>query len=343
MRRARRALHRRRQPGARLPRPPGADGGALRARPVRAGGAAPACTAPATSARRLPDGAPRVPRPPRPSGQGPRLPHRARGDRGRPGAAPRRARRRGAGCDGRGRCRGAAPAGLRGPPGRRPGAGAHRRGPARAPARARPRVHGARRLRAGGRAAAHAHGKLDRRALLALAPAAGAATAGRAAPRGPVEELLAGIWCEVLGPPEVGVARQLLRARRALAARHSGGGPHPPGVRRRAAPAPAVRGAHARRPGARGRGGEGGDARRARPAPACRPRAAACCRCPSPRSASGSSTSSTPARRPTTCPACYGWRAFSIRERWRRAWPRSCAGTRPCAPPSPSPGGGRCR
>ena len=43
-----RAVHRRRRPGARLPGPAGPDGGALRARPVRARRRARACTAPAT-------------------------------------------------------------------------------------------------------------------------------------------------------------------------------------------------------------------------------------------------------------------------------------------------------
>jgi amino acid adenylation domain-containing protein len=52
------------------------------------------------------------------------------------------------------------------------------------------------------------NGKLDRRALERLAPADEAPAgidAGRGAPRTPVEELLAGLWCEVLGVERVGI------------------------------------------------------------------------------------------------------------------------------------------
>jgi amino acid adenylation domain-containing protein len=48
-----------------------------------------------------------------------------------------------------------------------------------------------------------AHGKIDRRALPAPEPEA--ESEGLAAPRTPFEELLAGIWCEVLGAERVGV------------------------------------------------------------------------------------------------------------------------------------------
>ncbi len=52
----------------------------------------------------------------------------------------------------------------------------------------------------------NANGKIDRRALRALAPERAAPTGGRAAapPRTPVEELLAGVWEEVLGVGGVG-------------------------------------------------------------------------------------------------------------------------------------------
>ncbi|HEY4590924.1 MAG TPA: condensation domain-containing protein, partial [Thermoanaerobaculia bacterium] len=49
-----------------------------------------------------------------------------------------------------------------------------------------------------------ANGKLDRRALSRLAVAAVGAAQGYAAPQGPVEEVLAGIWSEVLGLERVG-------------------------------------------------------------------------------------------------------------------------------------------
>ena len=88
----------------------------VRARPERA------CTARATSARRLPDGDARVPRPHRPPGEDPRLPHRARRDRGRARGAPGGARRGGA--PSRARTRRQAARGLR-----RAGDAARRRSP----------------------------------------------------------------------------------------------------------------------------------------------------------------------------------------------------------------------
>jgi amino acid adenylation domain-containing protein len=48
-------------------------------------------------------------------------------------------------------------------------------------------------------------GKLDRRALADIEPEHGAAGAGYAPPRTPVEELLAGLWAELLGVERVGV------------------------------------------------------------------------------------------------------------------------------------------
>jgi amino acid adenylation domain-containing protein len=50
------------------------------------------------------------------------------------------------------------------------------------------------------------NGKVDRDALARLAPVENRPEGGRMAPRGPVEELLAGIWSEVLGVERVGVA-----------------------------------------------------------------------------------------------------------------------------------------
>jgi amino acid adenylation domain-containing protein len=49
------------------------------------------------------------------------------------------------------------------------------------------------------------NGKLDRRALAALEPGGAAGTAAQGPPADPVEELLAGIWTEVLQLPAVGV------------------------------------------------------------------------------------------------------------------------------------------
>ncbi len=80
-------------------------------------------------------------------------------------------------------------------------------------------------------------GKVDRKALPAPEGMA-AAAAGYVAPRGPLEELVAGIWAEVLRVERVGVEDDFFDARRPLAAGHPGGvaHPHPPG-RRGASPA----------------------------------------------------------------------------------------------------------
>ncbi|HSS47862.1 MAG TPA: amino acid adenylation domain-containing protein, partial [Thermoanaerobaculia bacterium] len=50
-----------------------------------------------------------------------------------------------------------------------------------------------------------ANGKIDRRALAALSPAGGEAAAAYAAPRTPTEELLAGIWADLLQVERVGI------------------------------------------------------------------------------------------------------------------------------------------
>ena len=91
-RRCRRAVHRRRRPGARLSRPPRPHRRALRARPVRPRRAALPHRRPGALARRW---RARLPRPPRYPGEDPRLPHRARRDRSHPAGTTRhRARRR---------------------------------------------------------------------------------------------------------------------------------------------------------------------------------------------------------------------------------------------------------
>ena len=92
--RARRALRRRRGPGARLPRPAGADRRALRARPVRATEPGARLYRTGDLARYLPQRRPRVPGPDRPPGEDPRLPHRAGRDRGGAAASTRRCARR---------------------------------------------------------------------------------------------------------------------------------------------------------------------------------------------------------------------------------------------------------
>ena len=90
-----RAGDRRRRPRPGLPRPPGADRRALRARSLRAR-REPGARLYRTGdlARCLPRRRGRVPRPARPPGQGPGLPDRAGGDRGGPAASTRRSRGR---------------------------------------------------------------------------------------------------------------------------------------------------------------------------------------------------------------------------------------------------------
>ena len=247
----------------------------------------------------------RVPRPHRPSGQGPRLPHRAGRDRGR--AAPSTRRRAAAAVvfgDGEGR-RIAAYVVER--PVR---ASATGRRSARRCARflrgRLPELHGPVGLRPPRRAAAHA--QRQGRPQGAAGPRAAPARRSRerwTPPRTPTEELLAGIWREVLGVAARRGRRRLLRARRPLAARHPAGLAGARGARASSCrcatlfEAPTLGRARAR----------GSRRRAARPASAVRG-AAACarrrdgerrCRSPSPRSGSGSSTSSSRAARPTTC------------------------------------------
>ena len=86
-----RAVHRRRAGGPRLPGPSGADGGELR--PGRLLGGARRPPVPHGRPRAVDGGRRgRVPGPRRLPGEGARLPHRAGRDRGRPAAAPGRAR-----------------------------------------------------------------------------------------------------------------------------------------------------------------------------------------------------------------------------------------------------------
>ena len=197
-------------------------------------------------ARRLDERRPRVPRPHRPPGQDPRLPHRARRDRGacsrqHPDVrecvvlvredvarrqAPRRLRRR------RRRAGDLIAEELQSPP-QSPAAG----------------LHGA------GRASCCSTRCRSRQTARSIArrcprPSSPARDGARpyVAPRTPTEETLAGIWAAVLGVASRRRRRQLLRARRRLHPQHPGDRALPPG---RAA-------VHAARPG------EAPDHRRAR-------------------------------------------------------------------------------
>ena len=165
---------------------------------------------------------------------------------------------------------------------------------------------------------------------------------GGAAPRTPVEELLAAIWAEVLG------VRGARRRCTTTSSRSAATRCWPRRWCRGCAPRlgvelplrDAVRGADG------GRAWRAGSRRlrRAGSAPACAPplvpagRAArAGCRCPSPRSGSGSSTSWRRAARPTTCrPRCACAAPLARARPGAAASARSCAATRRCAPPSPA-------
>ena len=298
--RAGRALPRRRRARARLPRPAGADGGALRARSVRheAGGAA------------LPDR--------RPGAAGcpdgeleflGRLDHqvKVRGFRIELGeieaalaAHPAVARGGGAGARGRPRrtggwwptwCRGRVPAAaeLRALP-RRSGCREYMVPAAFVVLDALP-LHPQRQGRPPGAARSRAGGE---------PPASAAARRGRR-----LEELLAGIWAEVLGLERVGAeddffalgGHSLLATQVVVAGAQAALGVELP--LRALFEAPTVAGLAARLeaalPGRRGR-------RRCPPAPApCR--GTATCRSPSPSSGSGSSTSSSPDRAAYNMPA----------------------------------------
>ena len=113
------------------------------------------------------------------------------------------------------------------------------------------------------------NGKVERKAL-PPPETAEPRRAGRRRRRGfasPLEELLAGIWAEVLGRERAAAGRgRLLRAGRPLPARHPGGLAGAGGARRRAAAARAVRRADRRRAGGE-RGRAAGHGRRRRPEP----------------------------------------------------------------------------
>jgi hypothetical protein len=234
--RARRAVHRRRAGGARLPGPPALTAERFVPDPFAASPAR-GCTAPATgraggrTARSSTWGA-------RPPGEDPRLPHRAGGDRG--GAARHPAVREAWSWRARTRRRPAA-GGVRRPATRRPRRCARTCAAACRSTWCRPRSSSLDAL------PLTPNGKVDRGRCRRRS--GGAAAPAYVAPRTPVEEVLAGIWAEVLGVERVGVdddffelgGHSLLATRWSRAsARRSGG----------AAAARALRGAH--------RGGAGG-------------------------------------------------------------------------------------
>ena len=189
---------------------------------VRARAGARRCTAPATSARWRSDGA-RVPRPHRLPGQGARLPHRARRDRGALARHPAVAQ--------------AVVVARPGPAARTPGRATWSRAPGagRQPPRCAitcaraARLHGAGGLRDAGRPAADAQrqGRSPRAARPPAAPRPRPRATRRRPPRPSCP--VAAVWRELLGVARI-ARRQLLRPRRPLAAGHPGGrharGPH---------------------------------------------------------------------------------------------------------------------
>ncbi len=242
-RRARRALHRRRGPGARLPAPPGADRRALHPRRLQ------------WRARRapLPHGRPRalevrrhagLPGPHRLPGEAARLPHRAGRSRSRAACPPVRRGRRGRGAQRRPLRRAARR--LR----RRPVRSAGRPGAAHVPRRAAAGVHGAVGIRGAGHAApdsqrqggpqgpARPRGPAARRQCLrGTAHAAGGEGGGGLRPRA--------------GPGASGRQRRLLHPGRTLTAGHPRGLAPERVTGRGAVAADPVRGVHglrARRP-----------------------------------------------------------------------------------------------
>ena len=153
-------------------------------------------------------------------------------------------------------------------------------------------------------------GKVDRRAL----PAPEQESAAYVAPRTAAEEVLAGIWAEVLHVERVGRGGELLRAGRALAAGDAGGLAGAAGVRGGGAAAGAVRGAH--RGGAgRARGGAARGGRHAGAADRAGAAGRSRCRCRSRSSGSGWWTGWSRGARRTTWP---GRCACAARWTWLR-------------------------
>ena len=317
----------------RLPQPPGADGRAVRPRPVQR--RARRAAVPHRRPGALPAGRDaRVPGPRRPPGEGARLPHRAGRDRGRAGAAPRRCARRGAW-----RAR------------TRPGdkrlvayvVPTRRRRPWRSASCARclkerlPEYMVPSAFVALEALPLTPNGKVDRKALPAPEAAARSRRPGYVAPRTPTEELLAGIWAEVLGVRAGGRPRQLLRPGRPLAAGHPGRLAHARRLRRGAARcAPCSR----RRPSPGWPSARRGRASGARRCPA----AAAACPC----RATGALPLSfaqqrlwfldqlEPGSPVYNIPAAVRLEgALDVRRAASAPSRSSCAGTRRCAPPSP--------
>jgi amino acid adenylation domain-containing protein/non-ribosomal peptide synthase protein (TIGR01720 family) len=176
-------------------------------------------------------------------------------------------------------------------------------------------------------------GKVERRALPAPAVEAGPTEA--AAPRSPVEELLAGIWCEVLDIERAGsgdsffhlgghsllATRLVSRVREAFgwSCRCAACSRRPRWPPRRARSKPCARTLTAP-PSCRRCGGV---------------RAASARLSPSRSSGSGSSTGWSPADRSTTSVRRPASPVRWMSRRWRGASPRSCGGTRRCGRSSP--------
>ena len=283
-------------------------------------------------ARWLPGRRARVPRPARPPGQDPRLPHRAGGDRGGARRHPGGAATAVVVARGRGRrtggwsptwCRATGRARLAGE------------------LRALPRASGCPSYMVPAafvvlrRAAAH---RPTARSTAGPCPrpeaGAGGASAASRRRAPPVEELLAGIWAEVLGRRAGRRRRRLLRPRRPLAARHPAG--------RRACARPSASSCRCarcsrrptrRRPGARG---SRRPARRARgaAAPPLAPRAARPGRAAAllrpaaalvPRPARARAAPPTTSRAPCASPARSTRPALAARLARDRAPPRGAA------------------
>ena len=165
------------------------------------------------------------------------------------------------------------------------------------------------------------NGKVDRAALPAPERDRRGNEGTFVAPRGPIEERLAGIWSAVLGLDRVGVIRQLLRPGRPLAARHAGDVADPRRVRRRPAAARVVRQPDHRSGRAADRGAVAGRGRPRRPSAA-------------PRRARGPGPGLVlPAI--ALVPGSTGARPGDLQHHHRRARPRSARSGSPRAQPSP--------